>query len=169
MNDSLRKTILDIAGTAVSAVEPHQAVTRRVSLDGSRLFAGGGEYDLDAFERVVVVGAGKASAPMAVAVEEVLGDRIASGVVVVKEGHAEKTRKIEIIEAGHPEPDRRGEAGARKLLDLVRGAGRDALIIALMSGGRIGAAAALSRRRRSGTTCKTLRACCCAAAPPSAR
>ena len=135
MNDSLRKTILDIASAAVSAVEPHQAVTRCVSLDGSRLRAGGGEYDLDAFERVVVVGAGKASAPMAVAVEEVLGDRIAAGVVVVKEGHAEATRRIEIIEAGHPEPDRRGEAGARKLLDLVKEAGPDALVITLMSGG----------------------------------
>ena len=133
--DTLRKIILDIAGEAVSAVEPHRAVTRRVSLDGSRLRVGGGEYDLDAFERVVVVGAGKASAPMAVAVEEILGDRIAAGVVVVKEGHAETTRKIEIIEAGHPEPDSRGEAGARKLLDLVKGAGPDALVITLMSGG----------------------------------
>ncbi|MCY3800338.1 MAG: glycerate kinase [Chloroflexi bacterium] len=131
----MRQTILDIAGAAVSAVEPHQAVMRRVSLEGSRLLAGGGDYDLDAFERVVVVGAGKASAPMAVAVEDILGDRIDSGVVVVKDGHAETTRTIEIVEAGHPEPDRRGEAGARKLLDLVKGAGPDALVIALMSGG----------------------------------
>ncbi|MCY4107578.1 MAG: glycerate kinase [Chloroflexi bacterium] len=135
MDSSLRRKILDIADAAVSAVEPHQAVMRRVSLEGSRLLAGGGEYDLDAFERVVVVGAGKASAPMAVAVEEILGDRIDSGVVVVKEGHAETTRTIEIVEAGHPEPDRRGEAGARKLLDLVKGAGPDALVIAVMSGG----------------------------------
>ncbi len=135
MRSSVRETILDIASAAVSAVDPYEAVVRHVSLDGSRLRADGSEYDLDEFKRVVVVGAGKASAPMAVAIEEILGDRIASGVVVVKEGHAEKTRKIEVFEAGHPEPDRRGADGARKLLGLAAGAGRDTLLVALMSGG----------------------------------
>lgn len=135
MRSFARETILDIANAAVSAVNPHQAVLRHVSLDGSRLRAEGSVYDLDHFERVIVVGAGKASAPMAVAVEEILGDRIACGVVVVKDGHSEKTRKIEVIEAGHPEPDGRGADGARKLLDLASGAGPDTLMIALFSGG----------------------------------
>ncbi len=54
------------------------------------LMVGGGVYNLDVFDRVMVVGAGKASASMARAVEEVLGEKIDQGILVVKYGHAGK-------------------------------------------------------------------------------
>ena len=85
--------------------------------------------------RVVVVGAGKASGAMAAAVEEAWGDRVAGGLVVVKDGHLAETRRVQLVEAGHPVPDERGAAAARDLLALALGAGAEDLVLALISGG----------------------------------
>ena len=85
--------------------------------------------------RIVVVGAGKSAAVMAAAVEEAWPDANLSGVVVTRYGHAVPTRHIEVIESSHPVPDANGEAGARRVLESVRGLGPDDLVLALMSGG----------------------------------
>jgi hydroxypyruvate reductase len=85
--------------------------------------------------RVVVVGAGKASGAMASAVEDAWGERVAGGLVVVKDGHLAETRRVELVEAGHPVPDERGAAAARDLLALALGAGADDLVLTLISGG----------------------------------
>ena len=95
---------------------------------------------LDAVEppasgRLVVLGAGKASAAMAAAVEERLGGRIAEGLIVVKDGHLAPTRQIELVEAGHPVPDERGLVAARRLRVLAERAGPDDLVLFLVSGG----------------------------------
>ena len=85
--------------------------------------------------RVVVVGAGKASGAMASAVEDAWGERVAGGLVVVKDGHLAETRRVQLVEAGHPVPDERGSAAARDLLALALGAGADDLVLTLISGG----------------------------------
>lgn len=85
--------------------------------------------------RLVVVGAGKASGAMAAAVEDTLGDRVDGGLVVVKDGHGEPTRRIRIVEAGHPVPDERGAAAAREIHALALAAGADDLVLFLVSGG----------------------------------
>ncbi len=85
--------------------------------------------------RIVVVGAGKSAAVMAAAVEDAWPDADLHGVVVTRYGHAVPTRHIEVIESSHPVPDANGEAGARRVLESVRGLGPDDLVLALMSGG----------------------------------
>jgi hydroxypyruvate reductase len=85
--------------------------------------------------RVHVLGCGKASAVMAAAAEEIAGDRIADGFVVVKDGCAVPVRRVQIAEAGHPVPDARGLAASARLLELARGAGEDDLVLFLVSGG----------------------------------
>ena len=85
--------------------------------------------------RVRVVGAGKASGAMAAAAEAVLGDAIADGFVVVKDGYGAATRRVRMVEAGHPVPDARGEAAARELRAVAEGAGPDDLLLVLVSGG----------------------------------
>src|SRR5205085_2372357 len=87
------------------------------------------------YRRVIVVGAGKAGATMARAAERVLGSRITTGLINVKDGHTAKLRRIELNECGHPIPDERGVEGARRIAALVSEAGRDDLVLALMSGG----------------------------------
>jgi glycerate 2-kinase len=85
--------------------------------------------------RVVVVGAGKASGAMAAAVERQLGDRVADSLVVVKDGYRAPTRRIRVVEAGHPVPDERGAAAARSIRALAEWAGADDLLLFLVSGG----------------------------------
>ncbi|MGE5547534.1 MAG: glycerate kinase type-2 family protein [Solirubrobacterales bacterium] len=84
--------------------------------------------------RTVVVGAGKAAAAMARAVEDHWSGPI-SGLVVTRYGHAVPCANIEVIEAAHPVPDEAGRRAAERILDLVRGLSRDDLVLCLVSGG----------------------------------
>lgn len=72
---------------------------------------------------------------MARELETVLGDRLSGGLVVVKYGHGARTRRVRVVEAGHPVPDRAGLQGARRLLDLVTGLTADDLLLVVLSGG----------------------------------
>jgi glycerate 2-kinase len=84
--------------------------------------------------RTVVIGAGKASAAMARALERHWPGPL-EGLVVTRYGHAVPCERIEIVEAAHPVPDAAGEAAARRILEMVRCLGEDDLVIALISGG----------------------------------
>lgn len=84
--------------------------------------------------RTLVVGAGKASAAMARAVERNWPGAL-SGLVVTRYGHAVPCERIEIVEAAHPVPDQNGVAAARRILHTVRGLAADDLVICLISGG----------------------------------
>jgi glycerate 2-kinase len=120
----LRDHALSIFEAALAAADPGGAVTRRLErLDASR------------FRKIFVIGAGKAAASMAKAAEGVFGRRIAAGLVNVKDGHTAKLRRIEINECGHPVPDERGVAGARRIAEIAASAGKDDLVVCLISGG----------------------------------
>ena len=85
--------------------------------------------------RCVVVGAGKASAAMAAALEAAWPHVDLSGVVVTRYGHAVPTSRIEIIEASHPVPDDKSAEAAKRILAAVEGLTADDMVIALISGG----------------------------------
>jgi hydroxypyruvate reductase len=87
--------------------------------------------------RLIVIGAGKASAAMARAVEDHWrGDPAQlQGLVVTRYGYAVPCRRIEIVEAAHPVPDAAGQTAARRLLQLVQGLRADDLVLCLISGG----------------------------------
>jgi len=133
--EKMRKDAIRIFHQGLEAVEPATAIKRFCSIDGTRLMIADRMYDLTTLNRVFVVGAGKASAPMAAAVEEILGDRITSGTINVKYGHTAKLNKINLIEAGHPVPDENGSRGTQDILNLVKSAGKQDLVICLISGG----------------------------------
>ncbi len=84
--------------------------------------------------RLLVIGAGKASAAMARAVEQHWPGPL-SGLVVTRYGYAVPCERIEIVEAAHPVPDAAGEAAAGRLLQLVHGLTADDLVLCLISGG----------------------------------
>lgn len=131
----MRSDALAIFRSALAAVDPEEAVRRHLRIEGSILAVEGRRYDLNACQRILVVGAGKAVAPMAKALEDLLGDRIAGGMLVVKDGHGLPLKKIRIQEASHPVPDERGVAGTLEILKLLDGAGEHDLVICLISGG----------------------------------
>jgi glycerate 2-kinase len=86
--------------------------------------------------RTLVIGAGKAGASMALAVEQHWpASASLEGVVITRHGHGLPTQRIEVIEAGHPVPDEAGEAGAREILRRVKSLTPDDLLLALISGG----------------------------------
>jgi hydroxypyruvate reductase len=84
--------------------------------------------------RLVVIGAGKASAAMAKAVEEHWPDPL-TGLVVTRYGYAVPCERIEIVEAAHPVPDQAGEDAARRMLQFVGGLTADDVVLCLISGG----------------------------------
>src|SRR5438309_5602374 len=84
--------------------------------------------------RTIVVGAGKAAAAMAKAVEDHWQGPL-SGLVITRYGHGVPTRIIETVQAGHPVPDEAGLAAAKRMLALVQGLTQDDLVLALISGG----------------------------------
>ncbi|MBC7235849.1 MAG: glycerate kinase [Chloroflexi bacterium] len=130
-----RRQIVRVLEAALDAVDPYAAVCRYLRVEGDTLWVDQVAYDLGAFRHIYVVGAGKAGAPMAQAVEDVLGRWVTDGHVNVKYGHALPTRIVHIHEAGHPIPDEAGLQGALQIAELLQKAGADDLVICLISGG----------------------------------
>lgn len=132
---ALRNDARYIFDAALKAVDPAAATRRHVVREGNRLVIGGIPCDLDRFDRVYIVGAGKAGAVMAGAMESILGGRLTGGVVNVKYGHATPLRRVELVEAGHPIPDAAGVAGTEKIVGLLERLGEKDLVFCLLSGG----------------------------------
>ena len=130
-----RRVALDVMTAALAAVEPGEAVRRHVRREGSTLEVDGQRYDLASYRRVLVVGAGKASAAMAVAVESLLGERISGGSVNVKDGYTLPLKRVRLHEAGHPVPDARGLKGTEDILRLLDDVREDDLVLTVLSGG----------------------------------
>ncbi len=138
--EDLRAIAKNLFSRAVSAVDPYKRLKEVVSLEGNRLRikeADGAarDFDLKEFSHVYVAGAGKASAPMALALEEILGDRITRGVIATKDGHSLPLGSTEVTESGHPIPDQRGVDAARRIVALLKETGPRDLVIFLLSGG----------------------------------
>jgi Putative glycerate kinase len=135
----IRDHLRQIFSAALQRIDPYRMLLDHVRLAGDRLLVDmeneRHEIDLSTFRRVLVLGAGKASARMGRAIEDILGDRVSGGCIVTKYGHAEPLERIEVLEAGHPVPDENGVRAARKIADLADQAGADTLVLALISGG----------------------------------
>lgn len=116
-----RRLLLDSFLAAVSAADPSAILCEHLPQRGQG--------------RVLVVGAGKAAASMALAVEKAWPDEPLSGLVVTRYGHGAPTVRVEVVEAGHPVPDTAGEQAAARMLDQVRLLDTDDLLIVLVSGG----------------------------------
>ncbi len=127
----------ELIAAALAAADPRRAVRRSLRLEGEILAVGQARYDLEKVGRLVVVGAGKAGAGMAVAVEEVLGGRISAGLVNRPHGVAppQPLRRIRLQPAAHPLPDRAGLAGTERICALLEGLTERDLALVLLSGG----------------------------------
>lgn len=136
MNEQfLRTSAKKIFRHSLKAVDPFFAIKKRVKLVEDNLWVEGFPYRLKDKKRILVIGAGKASAPMAQALEKILGYRIHKGVVVTKHGYVAPLRRIQLLEGGHPLPDKRGMEGTRRILKLISGLDENDLVICLISGG----------------------------------
>ena len=121
-------------------VNPYGAVKNFVRIENDQLILGkDGEkqntLDLKQFDRISLVGGGKATAPMALAMEELLGERVRTGMINVKYGFTEKLGVTRTVEASHPLPDENGVKGTEAILDYLAKTNDKDLIISLISGG----------------------------------
>lgn len=140
IQSDLRDHALAVFEAAVAAVDPFEAVKSSLHLEGETLRVGLGEAplwsaDLRSVGRLVLVGAGKASAPMAQAVESLLADKIDEGLVIVKHGHGAPLERVRLVEASHPIPDTSGLEGAKAVGELLDSMKADGLVISCLSGG----------------------------------
>lgn len=134
-SDPRRSRLMCLVDGALRACAPRPVIETAIGLSGDILTLGDTVYDLSGFERVVVVGAGKASAAMAQALKDVLGARFENGLIVTKYGHGLDIPGCRIIESGHPVPDSEGERAARELLAMAGKVGPRDLVFFLLSGG----------------------------------
>jgi glycerate 2-kinase len=132
---TMRRHARELFDVAIQAVDAEQCVRRFVRLEGDVLHIGNQDYKLSCYTRILVVGMGKASPQMGVALEDILGDRIAGGVINTKYEHGEALKHIEVIECGHPVPDEAGVEGANRILALLDEADEKTLVICVISGG----------------------------------
>ena len=133
---SVRGTLLAMAEDALDALNSERLIRRLVRLDGNTLHVGRRSWDMGRFERVFVLGAGKAANAMARAVEHVLGGRIDAGIVVIKifeEGDG--LDRIELPVGGHPYPNEAGWRATQRILERVDDARPGDLFVGLLSGG----------------------------------
>ena len=134
---SLRRLILGAIEAGFDAADPAKALSRKVRLTSGTLTADDVRIDLGRFREVFVVGAGKASAGMAQALESLLGPRVTGGLVIVPEGLSTPRRAgpIEFISASHPLPAEHGRAAVARMLELLRTRREDTLVLSVISGG----------------------------------
>lgn len=131
----MRKDAQEIFLAGVKAVEAEAAVRRHCRMDENRFVVDKKVYDLSQFDKVFVIGAGKASASMAKALEDMLGQKIEEGLVCVKYDHLAALNTVRLVEAAHPVPDKPGQDGAQAILELVSKAQKGDLVISAFSGG----------------------------------
>jgi len=127
-----------ILAAALDAVEPGAAVSRFLKRKGDQLLVQKHPYTLSSYNRILLIGAGKAGVPMTRQVVDILEENLSKGVVVVKDGHSggvERVGPVEILEAGHPLPDQRGIDGTQKIMDLMKDITAEDLVLVLISGG----------------------------------
>jgi glycerate 2-kinase len=133
--ETMRKDAAAIFRAGLCAVEPAAAIARHCRREGDTLVVHQTRYDLARHRKIFIIGGGKACAPMASAMERLLGDDLTGGIVNVKYGHLADLNKVRICEAGHPVPDQNGRDGTLAMLELARRAGPEDLVICLISGG----------------------------------
>ncbi len=130
-----RDLLNEIVNAGISAVAPDGAVFRHLKLNDNILSVDTRKYDLNKYKKIIVLGAGKGAAPMAKALEELLGSRIDKGLIIVKYEHGIELERIELAYGAHPVPDESGLENAWKIVKMAQAATKDDLVICLFTGG----------------------------------
>lgn len=131
-----KRIVLDIADATLERLDAYHRIRSIARMEGDILYIGTKQWDLSKKRNVYLIGAGKACNAMAMAVDEILGDRLTRGIAIVKV--AEDTdvfNKTEVYVGGHPLPNEVGLQACHKILDIVDNANEQDLFIVVISGG----------------------------------
>lgn len=131
-----RRIVLDITEKTLQKLDARERIKSIMHLDGDMLYIGTKVWDLSKKRNVYLIGAGKACNHMAMAVDEILGDRLTRGIAIVKiKEETDIFHKTEVYAGGHPLPNEEGCRASKMILDVVDHAGPDDLFIVVISGG----------------------------------
>ena len=137
-----REKALDLVEYALQAVDPYTAVKKYLKLAGKTLSVQDDSFNLDTVKNIYAIGAGKATYPLATALEEILGDRITDGFIAIKKGQKAaffetfgKLSRIRVAESAHPVPDETSLKAAQEIWQIAEKAGQGDMVFCLMSGG----------------------------------
>lgn len=130
--DALQK----IFNAGIEAVLPSIVLRKHLRVDGDTIQIGQQVFEIGiSFQRIFVIGAGKASGSMAMEIESILGNLIHDGVVITKYGHELPLMRIKLFEASHPVPDQQSVRSTQKLIEMLESVTQNDLVICLWSGG----------------------------------
>jgi len=126
---------LEIYAKVLDAVRADTLVRKTLDRVGDALFVQGSHVDLTHFDRIWIAGVGKASIEMAKAATEIVGDRLAGGLVITKRGQAEPVEGLEVLEASHPVLDESSIHAGERMAQFAEGLEERDLVIFVLSGG----------------------------------
>lgn len=131
-----RKIVLDITERTLQRLDSYERIKSIMHLDKNMLHIGNKTWDLSKKKHVYLLGAGKACNHMAMAVDEILGDKLTKGIAIVKiKEETDHFQNTDVYVGGHPLPNQDGYEACLKILELVDHAGPDDLFIVVISGG----------------------------------
>lgn len=130
-----REILSDLFSEAMSELKPEKMLKRLISYSDRQLKLGNQTYTLHSREKVYVIGMGKASGSLALALESVLGDIFGDGLVIVNRGFTGKSKRIQFLEGDHPTPSNASYAAALELKAFLKDLPINAIVINLISGG----------------------------------
>lgn len=132
----LDKNADKIINAALHSVDPYHLILEQIAVKDKILYLPGNiVLDPEKYERLIVIGAGKGAAPMARAIEELLGSRLHGGAIIVKYEHLDELQNIILHEAGHPLPDENTIRFTNELVDLISELNENDCVIVLLTGG----------------------------------
>jgi len=134
-NIKLREVAFDINEHALAQANPYRATCNMVRVDGNYLVVGELKFNLREHKRIFLLGGGKATYPIARALEDLLGERITDGVVICKYGQKGRLSRTRLYHAGHPIPDEAGFEASREAIALARKTRPNDIVFGCITGG----------------------------------
>lgn len=138
--NNLREDAITLFQAGIKAASPHNLIPEKTLLQKniftiSDIYGISKSFNLKNFNRIKVIGAGKASTAMAYELEKILSANINEGLVVANQKFPSQLKKIKALTASHPLPDKKGTEASKNIIELCKGAKKNDLIINLISGG----------------------------------
>lgn len=134
-NINVREVVLDVAECAIEAVDAYKSTKNMIRVEEDSLLVKDLIFDMRKVRNIYVLGGGKATFSIAKALDEILGERITRGTIIVKRGEKRRLKNIKVLEAGHPIPDEAGYEGAQEIIEIAKEACENDLVFCAITGG----------------------------------
>ncbi|MEM3384349.1 MAG: glycerate kinase [Nitrososphaeria archaeon] len=134
-NRKLRNAAVSILEYALNLANPYESTRKILKVTENKIKIGNISFNLSRLGNIYVLGAGKASLPIAKAIEDTLNDKITDGIIIVKKGQKGNLKRIRVFEAGHPIPDEDGINATKQIVNIAKRAKENDIVFCPLTGG----------------------------------